>query len=197
MFATIIMNNQKGLQSTTTPIIYQQENNADKILVLLPKFYGDIDLKTCSVSLNWIQPINQTASVKETGTDTFSGNIKLLEFEENLYKDTYLQAVVPITVTETSVVGKLELFLTIVNSDKNINMKTGSTFIDIIPHKSITNFVEKAQIELLSDYLIKMQQLTNTCNQVLQQATEQANKTTETANLIIQMMQKWEDEHKK
>lgn len=188
MFATIIMNSNKELQRTTTPTIYQQENNADEILVLVPQYYGNLNLRDCAVTLNWIQP-----STSET--EKLSGNIKKLEFKEALYKDIYLQSIVPITITETSMVGEIEIFLTIVSEKNNVDMKTGSTYLEIHPHKKISDYVPEETIELLSDYLIRMQQLSNTCNQVLELATEQANKATQSANLIIQLMQEWEERY--
>lgn len=189
MFATIIMNNKKELRLTTTPTIYQNENNADSILVLLPEYYGDISLRECGVTLNWIQP--------NSGVDeSYSGDIKRLEFLPELYKSIYLQAIVPITVTETNVAGDIEIFLQIVNPNNSLDMRTGSTSIGVKSHKNISNYVPKETIDLLSDYLIKMQQISNTCDLTLQMATEQANRAKETSDLIIRLLQEWEDDYK-
>jgi hypothetical protein len=186
MFATLIMNSNKELQRTTTPTIYQNENNADEILILLPQKYGNVSIKDCSVTINLLQT---------TTDNTNTGNIKLLEFKEDLYKDLYLQAIVPITVTETATAGMIEVFLNIVHETNQVDIKTGSTFLEIKKHKKVTDFIQDGQIDLLSDYLIKMQQLMNSCNVILTQATEQADKATQSANLIITLMKEWEDEH--
>lgn len=166
MFATIIMNQNKELHRTTSPNIYQNENNADKILVLLPESYGDVNLRECSVTLNLIYPTD----------DKVKGNIKLLEFKDELYKNTYLQCIIPITVTETSINGRIEIFLTIVHPENNVEINTSSTFLEVKPHKSIDELVAEEEISLLSDYLIKMQQIMTTCDQTLLDATEQAEK---------------------
>lgn len=182
------MNDKKGLRLTSTPTIYQNENNADSILVLLPEYYGDISLAECSVTLNWIQPDFDN----ENG---YSGNIKKLDFLPELYNDVYLQAVVPITVTQTNTVGDIEVFLQIVSSVNNLDMRTGSTYINVKSHKNISNYVPDETIALLSDYLIKMQQISNTCDRTLQLANEQADRARETADLIVRLMQEWEERY--
>lgn len=188
MFATIIMDDNKNLNRTSIPNIYVQENNTDEILILIPEFYNELNIRDCSVTLNWIQPSNDII-------DNTKGNIKLLDFEEDLYKEKYLQARTPITVTETASAGQVEIFLEIRNPSNNIVMKTGSTFIEVKSHKSITDYVPEETIDLLSDYLIKMQQINNTCNKTLALATEQADKAIQSANLIIELMKIWEEEH--
>jgi hypothetical protein len=191
MYAIIKMDENKNLHKISTPTIYNHENNTDQILILLPQYYGNLDIRECSVTLNWIQPESDSSS----NINNVKGNIKLLEFEEELYKDKFLQAATYITVTETSTVGKVEIFLEINNSTNNTIMKTSSTFLEIKPHTSITDYIPEETIDILSDYLIKMQQLNNSCDQTLELAIEQANKAIQSANLIVDLMKRWEEEH--
>lgn len=186
MYATIIMNERKELYKTTTPTIYQYENNADEILILLPEHYHNLNLRECSVTLNWLQSSENEEENK--------GNIKQLDFEKELYNDSYLQSIVPLTVTETATVGDIEIFLNIINERNQVDMKTGSVFLSVNPHKKIMDYIPEESLSLLSDYMIKMQQLVNTSTQTLDLATEQANRSEQSANLIIEMLQKWEDE---
>lgn len=188
MYATIIMNEKKELHKTTTPTIYQHENNADEILILVPEYYGDLNLKECNIMFNWLQPSENEEENR--------GNIKLLEFENELYNNLYLQLIVPLTVTETANAGDIEIFLNIINEQNQVDMKTGSVFLGIKSHKKITDYIPEESLSLLSDYMIKMQQLVNTSTQTLELATEQADRAEKSANLIIEMLQAWEDEHK-
>lgn len=187
MYATIIMNDKKELYKTTTPTIYQHENNADEILILLPQYYGKLNLKECSVTFNWVQPNDNEEKNK--------GNIKELEFEKELYNNMYLQSIVPLTVTETANIGEIEIFLNIINEQNQVDMKTGSVFLGVKPHKQITDYIPEEGLSLLSDYMIKMQQLVNTSEQTLKLAKDEADRAEQSASLIIELLQKWEDEH--
>lgn len=188
MYAIIKMDENKNLHKVSIPTIYNQENNTDQILILLPQYYGNVNIKECSVTLNWIH--------HSSDTDNSKGNIKLLDFEEELYNDKFLQALTYITATETSTVGQIELFLEINHPNNNVVMKTSSVFLEIKPHSSISDYIPEETIGILSDILIRMQQLNNTCEQTLALATEQANKAMQSANLIIDLMAKWEEEHR-
>ena len=176
-----MMDEHKKLHKTSQSNSYVGENNADKILVLLPLYYGEIDLKSCLITLNMI---NQ---------DKLS-DIVSLSFSDVLYKERYIQATVPITSEFTYISGNIELWLQVVNNEELI-LKTDSAFITINEHKEISDFIPEQTLSLFDTYMIEIEQMRNTAQITLDGATEQFEKCMETANLIIRLMQEWEDKY--
>lgn len=178
IYATFIMGEDKTLTRSEMPTIFEGENNADKIQILLPESYNEINIRDCTVTFNWLQ----------TGTENEgknNGNIKVLTFEEDLYNDRYLQSILPITITETANVGQIEIYLVLTKPDNTLLMKTNMSTMEIKRHKEITDYVPDEQISLLGDYLIRMQQMQNTCDIALQQVSA-------TSTILLQLAQDME-----
>lgn len=172
------MGEDKTLTRSEMPTIFEGENNADKIQILLPESYNEINIRDCTVTFNWLQ----------TGTENEgknNGNIKVLTFEEDLYNDRYLQSILPITITETANVGQIEIYLVLTKPDNTLLMKTNMATMEIKRHKEITDYVPDEQISLLGDYLIRMQQMQNTCDIALQQVSA-------TSTILLQLAQDME-----
>lgn len=172
------MGEDKTLTRSEMPTIFEGENNADKIQILLPESYNEINIRDCTVTFNWLQ-----TGTKNEGKN--NGNIKVLTFEEDLYNDRYLQAILPITITETANVGQIEIYLVLTKPDNTLLMKTNMSTMEIKRHKEITDYVPDEQISLLGDYLIRMQQMQNTCDIALQQVSA-------TSTILLQLAQDME-----
>jgi len=151
------MNDDKSLRVTKITNVYQYENNADDFLILLPEYYEDINLKECTVTFNW-KNING------------EGNSTYLAFGDGLYKETYIQSTVPVTILQTSVVGNIEIWLSITNPFNQLVMKTGSAFVDIHSTNDIDSEITEQDLLILDDYLLQIQQLKEEVNLKLQTA---------------------------
>ena len=90
--------------------------------------------------------------------------------------------------------GNIELWLQVFDNEELI-LKTNSAFITINEHKEISDFIPEQTLSLFDSYMIEMEQMRNTAQITLDGATEQFEKCMETANLIIRLMQEWEDKY--
>jgi hypothetical protein len=143
----IKMNNDKSLSSSINTHIYQGENNADSILFLLPMVYDDINLLECQVTLEWLNNDND-------------GNAVILYPEEELYKDVYLQVTLPLTLLYTGVIGKLDLWLNITNSEYGLVLKTSNVNISISEHRELDGVVlPENTFTILDQYILQIQEL--------------------------------------
>lgn len=195
MVYTIVMDGKKNLKMIKPGVIYQGENNCDTIRFLVPYTYGVINLESSSVLLNWIfHYYDDLAESEIESTPDTDGNIKLLTLVPSEEKEGYLTCNVPISVKYTSRVCNIELWLEVKTED-SVLLKTNTVFFQVNPHVNITNYIEDGEIDLLSDLLIKMEQLQNTCNAAMKTVEEQAEKATIAATTIIELLEKWEDEH--
>lgn len=185
----LIMKN-KSIHIQTPSTIYRGENNCDNIEVWLPEFYNDIDMATASVTLNWIFHYDNA----ETGETTASGNLTKLTLEKLEEKEGYLFTKVPISIKYTQKTGTVELWLE-VQYGSSVLLKTNTVEIQINDHVQITEYVDDGQIDLLSNMLVQMQQLVNSCNQVLARATEQADRAFAIAEQMAEMLAEWEEEY--
>lgn len=177
------------MKRTNSPVIYQGENNADKILILIPETYNELETRSCTVTLNWIVSSNGQGEEREK----YFGNIRNIDPEEELYKNL-LQYIIPITNLVTIEPGNVELYLSISTSDK-VLLKSSVSKLTVVEHMDITEYIPVESIDLLADYIIKMEQLENSCKFILNQAMEQANRAATTADMMIELLENWEAEH--
>ena len=200
MYFSILMNQEKQLRKVSVPTVYLDENNADNILIICPQKYEDISLLSASVELHYIIHSDTPILIKdeETGVEKEVyeiGDIKLLSFLDEPYtmknNEEYLKAIVPITQNLTAFVGNIEFWLEIHTEDGAI-VKTNTVSLPIINHKNISEKIPEQTLSLLDDYLIKLQQLLNSCNITLEQTKQEADRATTAANLVIELLEEWE-----
>ena len=192
----IIMSSNKNLRVQTPQFtIYQGENKCDNIEVLVPEFYGEIDLSISSVILNWIYHYD---TIEKNNTEDkitlSSGNMSLLKLEKSTLREGYLVTKVPLSINFTANTGFIEFWIE-VKTEEEILLKTNTVNIKVNDHVNITEFVAEEQIDLLSDMLVQMRQLVNTCNLTLERATEQADRATTAAETTIKLLEEWEAEY--
>lgn len=101
---TIIMKPNKELVASNVAKVFQRENAVDKIQILLPEFYEDLDIKSSLVTLKYVD-------------QTRTAHSESLVLDEELYKDTYLRYTLPITTELTKYAGDITIWISIVKVD--------------------------------------------------------------------------------
>jgi hypothetical protein len=69
------------------------------------------------------------------------GSIIKLEFLDELYNDTYLQAVIPLTTTFTQLVGNIDIWIVVAKTENEVVFKTNTIKVPIYEHKDFTDIV--------------------------------------------------------
>jgi hypothetical protein len=163
------MNDDKSLHLTKNSTNYLGENNAEDILLILPITYNDTDLRDCSITLHWI---NQNSS----------GNVTNIILSEELYKASYYQSKIPITIAHTFMVGNIEIWIEVMNPDINLAIKTSTIKIPVLDHKNVQDYIPEQQLALFPSYIMQMEELNNTATNILSgvSASENNAKTSET-----------------
>lgn len=131
----IKMNDDKSLVTTVRTPIYQNENNADTLKFLLPTSYENEDIADCVVLIMY-QHADQVETFEELG------------FVPELYKG-YYQYTLKVDTRLTSIAGRVKVRLNIVNTDKDFVLKSGHTFIDIIPMNNNPNIDEENKNDII------------------------------------------------
>lgn len=142
----IRMNPDKSLQVISLVQTFQNENNADELQFLLPQTYGDIDILTCKVTLYWLNSQGQ-------------GDAIPLQFDTELYNDMYLKSIILISNKFTQVIGDLELWIEILNTESTTLLKSGVVKIPIREHKDFNEYIPEGQLSILDEINFKIQQL--------------------------------------
>lgn len=143
MLHVIKMNNDKSLVTTIKARIYQKENSADTIVFLIPKYYEDNNMADCLLMLRYILPNNV-------------GRSEELELEPEPYNDSYYRYHLKATTQITSEVGKIELWLSAININDVLVLKTGQTTIEVLPVKDITNYFPDEKLDQLDKLEAKL-----------------------------------------
>lgn len=146
---TILMLNDKSLVCSNRTTLYQREKLADKLQILIPKIYDDIDISECLIFLKYVDQGNVAQSEQ-------------LVKDEELYKENYVRCVLPVDTNLTRFAGNISLHLTFIQIDKenfkeNIVMHSGETEIEINPLKDIYAHVSDESLEVLDNKLLQLQ----------------------------------------
>ncbi len=150
----IKMSVDKSLTVTISTDNYQFENLAENLSFLIPKTYNNIDLSTCTILLNLI---GTTCDPKEKEHKTPITDVILLdEIEE--YNDTYFSCKIPVTKNFTFKPLTYKLWLTFLNSKKELVLKTGSCSVRVSPTDFVEEYMSESQLSLIDTWEIKMEQ---------------------------------------
>lgn len=125
----IKLTDTKDLTITVREPIYRGENLHEKVIYLLPKTIGDIDVLSSYVYLNYIRP---------DGTP----DIVILDRMEGLYNGMYLQYTFPITKKFTQFPGEVCTWLQIYTGDPSnpIVEKSGECMMHVLESKCIDQY---------------------------------------------------------
>lgn len=115
---TFLVKENKTLLPTSKIVINQNDNNADTLVFILPKYYGGMDMTDCFVTLKCITAGNQTIA-------------ELLSTDGELYKDNYYLYTYLIDTNFSDVAGKVKIQLEI---QKNGKVFTINEFPLIVKH---------------------------------------------------------------
>lgn len=132
----IKMENDKSLTTTIHSTIYQGERNADTLVLVVPKQYGDHNLADCTLLLRYILP-----------DDT--GHSEEIEMHPIPHNKEYNQYRLSAGSNFTARPGRITIWLTAVDFDDNVILHTGEAVVEITPHKVIEDFLPPERVEQL------------------------------------------------
>lgn len=144
----IKMNDDKSLVTTVHATIYQNEKNADMIVFLLPKYYGEKNISDCSVLLRYILPDS-------------TGRSEELEMEPEPYNERYYRYHLSINSSLTEAAGAIELWINILDEHEDLVLTSGTTEIEIVPAKDITDYLSSKDLNQLDRMQIQLKDLNN------------------------------------
>ena len=153
---TIIMNNDKSLVTTVATTLYQREKLADKIQILIPQTYKDLQLNEFTVLLKYVDQANVP-------------HVEILEKDKDLYKD-HIRCVLPVDTNLTQFAGDIAIRITLqkndVESKKTYVIHTGESIIKINPLKDYYSFVPDQSLEFVDQIISDMQNKIDTLNKI-------------------------------
>lgn len=140
---TIIMDDNKQLVTTIKQVLYQRENLVDKIQILIPQYYQDIDLS------DWIAVLKYVDQANIPHAET-------LTKDSDIYKNR-IRFYLPVDTELTKYSGDITIRITLTKIDMNSKtqyvLHTGETTITISPLKDYYSFVPDESLEFV-DQLI-------------------------------------------
>lgn len=143
---TIVMRDNKMLETTIKTSIFQREKLADKIQFLLPQTCGDLDIANCTAVLKYMDQLDVA-------------HVEVLTMDDELYKGM-LRFVLPLDTKITQYAGdiKVRITLTHVDLDTGVQqvMHTGATTITIKKMEDYFHFNPDKSLEFIDQLLGKM-----------------------------------------
>ena len=140
---TIIMDVNKQLITTINHVLYQREYLVDKVQILIPQFYQDIDLS------DWIAVLKYVDQANIPHAET-------LTKDSDIYKNR-IRFYLPVDTELTKYSGDITIRITLTKIDMNSKIQyvlhTGESTITISPLKDYYSFVPDESLEFV-DQLI-------------------------------------------
>ena len=137
---TILMNSDKSLVCTSRTTLYQRDKLVDKLQILIPQTYEDINLSDFTAVLKYVDQGNEVHS-------------EILIQDEELYKESYLRYTLPIDTNLTRFAGDIKICLTFNKVDmeemKEYSLNTGETTITIASLSDYYNFVSDKSLSVI------------------------------------------------
>lgn len=143
----IKMNADKTLQTTIHANIYQGEKNADMLVFLIPKLYGNQNVADCDLLMRYILPSGY-------------GRSEALELALEPYNSNYYRYDLKLDTKLTELAGDIEIWLSAISLNDNVVFKTGSVELTILPSKDITDYLNpksRDQLDKLSEKVSKLE----------------------------------------
>lgn len=141
----IKMNDDKSLITTIKSSIYQGERNADTLSFLIPTTYEDKNIADCTLLLRYILP---------NGV----GRSEELELDAVPYKNYYRYRL-KVSTRLTDVSGSIELWVSAVDFNDNYILKSGTTHINILPTKKVSDYLSDESLDELDKMGARLSQL--------------------------------------
>lgn len=141
------MNDDKSLTATVVTTLYQREKLADKIQILIPPNYGELDLSEFTATLKYVDQANVP-------------HAEILKKEAELYKE-HIRYVLPVDTELTQYAGDITIRLTFTKTDmearKVFVVHTGELVIKISPLKDYYSFVPDESLEFVDQIVSDLQ----------------------------------------
>lgn len=141
------MNNDKSLTATVVTTLYQREKLADKIQILIPPNYGELDLSEFTATLKYVDQANVP-------------HAEILKKDAELYKE-HIRYVLPVDTELTQYAGDITIRLTFTKTDmearKVFVVHTGELVIKISPLKDYYSFVPDESLEFVDQIVSDLQ----------------------------------------
>lgn len=145
----IKLTDAKTLETTIHANIYQGEKGADTLVFVVPITYDSVELANCSMLMRYILP---------DGTGR-SEELIMYPIPRN---KAYNQYQLGLNSRFTDIPGDIELWLTAVDFNDNVVLKTGSTFVEIIPTKNIVDCMPEESKDQIEDLVARVASLEET-----------------------------------
>lgn len=141
------MNDDKSLTATVVTTLYQREKLADKIQILIPPNYGELDLSEFTATLKYVDQANVP-------------HAEILKKDAELYKE-HIRYVLPVDTELTQYAGDITIRLTFTKTDmearKVFVVHTGEFVIKISPLKDYYSFVPDESLEFVDQIVSDLQ----------------------------------------
>lgn len=143
----IKMNADKTLQTTIHANIYQGEKNADMLVFLIPKLYGNQNVADCDLLMRYILPSGY-------------GRSEALELALEPYNSNYYRYDLKLDTKLTELAGDIEIWLSAISLNDNVVFKTGGVELTVLPSKDIADYLDpksRDQLDKLSEKVSKLE----------------------------------------
>ena len=141
------MNDDKSLTATVVTTLYQREKLADKIQILIPQKYGELNLNEFSAVLKYIDQANVP-------------HVEILQKDKDLYKE-HIRYVLPVDTNLTQYAGDVSIRITFQKNDMKIMktyiVHTGELIIKINPLKDYYSFIPDESLEFVDQIVSNLQ----------------------------------------
>lgn len=148
----ILVEQDNSLYGTKKERIMQRSTGVDSLMFIVDPMYKNAhDMTNASVVMEYLLPVSKTYKTE------------YLTLSDERYNNHYLQYKLPFNTKLTSEAGRIELQLTFVYTDLDINgkgiqkiRKTSTTTIDIVPISAWSDIVPDAALSSLDQRLLKL-----------------------------------------
>lgn len=141
------MNDDKSLTATVVTTLYQREKLADKIQILIPPNYGELDLSEFTALLKYVDQANVP-------------HVEILQKDKDLYKE-HIRYVLPVDTYLTQYAGDIAIRITLQKNDMEVRktyvVHTGELIISISPLKDYYAFVPDESLEFVDQIVVDLQ----------------------------------------
>lgn len=141
------MNDDKSLTATVVTTLYQREKLADKIQILIPPNYGELDLSEFTATLKYVDQANVP-------------HAEILKKDTELYKE-HIRYVLPVDTELTQYAGDIAIRLTFTKTDMEVKkvfvVHTGELVIKISTLKDYYSFVPDESLEFVDQIVSDLQ----------------------------------------
>lgn len=147
---TILVCDDNSLMTTKRERIMQRSKLTDTLQFLVPQFYNELDMSDYTVQLEYILPCSRRYCTE------------ILNLSSEMY-ECHLRYILPFDTKLTSEAGEIEVQLTFVKTELDINgdniqrvRKTSTTKINVVPISAWSDIIPDSALSAIDERLIKL-----------------------------------------